>query len=435
MSTHPEIAALVNETPFIDTHEHLIEEKQRVAGEPDGRLLPCNDFAYLLLHYTGSDLIAAGMPGPDRQRFFGREADPEEKWRLVAPYWERVKHAGYGQAARRSIRALYGVEDLNASTYTDVNERYRDLIRPGYYRTVLNDFAGVESCQVNSLQRVFMETEYPTLLYQDLSFVAMSTGLDLSGLSQASGLPANTLAEWHAIIDWHFATYGPRAIAVKNQSAYSRRLDYADVSAEEAAPLFARHAAAGDLSPAELKALQDHLFRYCVRRAVDYNLPVKLHTGYYAGANSMPLARLRKNAGDLCPLLKDYPEATFVLMHIGYPYQDEFIALGKQYANARIDLCWAWIINPAASVRFLKEFLMAAPSNHLYTFGGDFYPVENIVGHAEIARQGIAQALSELVEEQWLSLGEALALAPRLMHANARADFRLAEKSQALAAV
>ena len=433
MSSHPDIRALVDDTVFIDTHEHLIEESQRLAGEVDPRVLPCDDFAYLLLHYTASDLIAAGMPGAARQRFFGRSADPDEKWELVEPYWERVKYAGYGSAVRRSVRKLYGVDDLNRSTYAAVNDRYRKLIQPGYYETVLREHAGVESCQVNSLQTVFMETEYPALLFQDLSFVAMSTGLDVEGLSEATGLPANTLAEWHCIIDWHFEEYGPRAIAVKNQSAYSRRLNYEDVSEEEAAPLFERHVRQDDLDAAEMKALQDHLFRYCVGRATEYRLPVKLHTGYYAGANAMPLERLRQNAGDLCPLLHDFPDTTFVLMHLGYPYQDEFIALGKQYSNARIDLCWTWIINPAASVRFLKEFLMAAPTNHVYTFGGDFYPVENIVGHAEIARQGITQALSELVEEGWLSLGEALELAPRLMHENARDDFRIAEKTAVIA--
>jgi hypothetical protein len=74
-----------------------------------------------------------------------------------------------------------------------------------------------------------------------------------------------------------------------------------------------------------------------------------------------------------------------------------FIALEKQYRNAYIDLCWAWMINPAASVRFLKGSLVTAPVNQAFTFGGDDESVETVYGHSEVARQGIAQAFSELV--------------------------------------
>jgi predicted TIM-barrel fold metal-dependent hydrolase len=137
----------------------------------------------------------------------------------------------------------------------------------------------------------------------------------------------------------------------------------------------------------------------------------------------MPLERLRQNAGDLCPLLQDFPDTKFVLMHIGYPYQDEFIALAKHYTNAYIDMCWAWIINPAASVRFLKEFLLAAPASKLFPFGGDYITVETVYGHSRVARMGITQALSELVEEGWLALEETPPLIERILNGNAHEVF------------
>jgi predicted TIM-barrel fold metal-dependent hydrolase len=86
-------------------------------------------------------------------------------------------------------------------------------------------------------------------------------------------------------------------------------------------------------------------------------------------------------------MLKDFPETKFVLMHIAYPYQDEAISLAKHYTNAFVDLCWAWIINPAASVRLVKEFVLAAPANKLFTFGGDYLFPECVYGHAKIARR------------------------------------------------
>jgi len=118
-----------------------------------------------------------------------------------------------------------------------------------------------------------------------------------------------------------------------------------------------------------------------------------------------------------------HPTARFVIMHITYPYQDEAIVLAKHYPNAYIDLCWAWIINPVASVRFVKEFLKAAPANKLFTFGGDYTLVEMVPGHARMARQGLAQAVSELVDEGWVESRDVHDLVERLMRGNAHEVF------------
>ena len=243
-------------------------------------------------------------------------------------------------------------------------------------------------------------------------------------MEKETGTTIRTLDAWLETIDDYFARYGPRAVALKNQSAYSRRLDYEAVPKERAAAAFGNLVSPWRAAGTDgAKALHDFLFRYCLGKAAEYGLPVKLHTGFYAGRDAMPLARLRNNAGDLSSLLQEFPETKFVLMHIGYPYQDEYIALAKHYRNAYVDMCWAWIINPAASVRFLKEFLVAAPANKLFTFGGDYIIAENIVGHSVIARRGIALALSELVGEAWLIREELPPLAAGIMHANARATF------------
>ncbi len=45
---------------------------------------------------------------------------------------------------------------------------------------------------------------------------------------------------------------------------------------------------------------------------------------------------------------------------------------------------------------------------------------------------GIARALSELVEEGWLNLSEALDLVDPILHENARRLFRLGPKTEAL---
>lgn len=95
---------------------------------------------------------------------------------------------------------------------------------------------------------------------------------------------------------------------------------------------------------------------------------------------------------DFAEVLRRAPDTTFVQMHLGDPCQEQILALAKHYTNAVVDLCWAWIINPVATERFVRDFLVIAPANKLLTFGGDYIPVEPVVGPAAIARQGLTRA-------------------------------------------
>ncbi|GMV99545.1 MAG: hypothetical protein AMXMBFR84_06840 [Candidatus Hydrogenedentota bacterium] len=427
MSVSNEIRELVQDTAFVDTHEHLWEERTRLAAlEHPGGFPQPPDFSILFMHYTNSDLIVAGMPPDDHKRLVDPSVEVHEKWKLVAPYYSRAGNTGYLQNVRESVRMLYGEDDLREDNYERISEQVKAQIQPGYYNRILREVSRIEHAQVNNFEDpVFNLTQYPDLLCQDLSFVGLSSGLNVTPYAERMNREVVTLKDWHEVVDWVFATYGPKAIAVKNQSAYGRRLDYDDVPADDAAAIFERYVRDKNaLAEHEQKAVQDHLFHYCIRKAVEYDLPVKLHTGYFAGHGGMPLHRVRANAGDLCPILKQHPDARFVIMHISYPYQDEAVALAKHYPNAYVDMCWAWIINPMASVRFVKEFLLAAPATKLFTFGGDYLPVEMVPGHAAIARKGIAQAISELVDEGWLDADTVSDTVNRIMRGNAHEVFR-----------
>ena len=425
MSLRGRVANLVNATTFVDTHEHLWEESTRLRSKVEANIrIPAPDFGTLMCHYSDSDLKVAGLTEEDHKKLVGYSLSPREKWRIVSGAYSRCRYTGYQRCIRESLKGLFGEEDIDAGNCEVISDRLREAIQPGYYRRILRDVAKVEYAQVNSAERpVFMETEQPDLLAQDLSTMALCTPPDIPAVSMRSNLNITSLGDWHRAIDWCFETFGPRAIAVKNQAAYIRRLDYADVSASEATMPFQRLLAGQIITPREEKAVQDHLFHYCIRKAGEFHLPVKLHTGYYARWHSMPLERVRKNAGDLCPVVLAHPNVNFIIMHIDYPYQDEAIAMAKHFSNVYVDMCWAWIINPAACVRFLKEFLMAVPATKLFTFGGDFLPVELVPGHAAIARQGISQALAELAEERWINEDEIPGLIERIMRSNAHEVF------------
>ncbi|UCD49952.1 MAG: amidohydrolase family protein [Phycisphaerales bacterium] len=428
---NPAVWEKVHQTPLIDTHEHLIEEKERLAGTAHPRVR-ADDWSLLLSHYLNSDLLVAGMSREAQDKFFSPQTDPSAKWRLLEPYWQAVKNTGYGLAVRIAMQQLYEVDDLSAATVRKVQAGYEKVRRPGFYQHVLCDLAKIESCQVNCLSAPFGESDMPTLLMQDISIVGMFAGPSLEGFGKPTGIDVKTLADWHRVIDWWFDKYGKYAVAVKSQNAYSRDIDYEQVPAEKAEPIFKKRLENQPLTGTERKALEDHLFWYAVGKATEQELPVKLHTGYYAGQNGMPLGRLIHNAGSACDLCRRAPKTRFVFMHICYPYYEELISVAKHYTNAYIDMCWSWIINPVAAQDFLKKYLVTAPANKVLTFGGDYIPVEPVLGHAAVTRRGIALALTELAEEGWLSLPDALELADAIMHNNARQIFNLPEKTKAL---
>lgn len=418
----------VEQTPFVDTHEHLIEERQRVEGIVHPRFFQSNDWSYLFQDYAAEDLVVCGMPQKDFQSFLNPNLRSEEKYLLVAPYWKRIRNTGYGLALRHTFRGLYGERDLTSNTFPQIAEKYHEFVRPGFYTDILRR-SNIEFCHVNALQGSFMESATPNILAQDLSILSLCrcSAADFVRIEEETGLRPSSLDEWLSIIDDYFRRYGSKAVAVKCQIAYTRALNFAPVTKSLAARLFpsqadltgARHSLGAD----DLKAVQDFLFRYCIGKAEEYGLPVKLHTGYLASVGVMQVDRVRSNASDLCRLLQDYPGVNFVLMHIGYPYEHEFIALAKQYPNAYIDMCWAWMLNPVASTRFLTEFLVAVPSNKIFTFGGDLVAAEPIYGHAILARRGIVEAVHQLVASGWLAAEDMPTLIEQIMRGNAHQFF------------
>jgi len=96
MKAHRDILHLVDTTPFVDTHEHLWEEKHRVdalaTGRDSGMWSP--DIAMLLGHYVDSDLIVAGLSSKDMDKIKGYDLSPKEKWALVEPYYKRSRNTG-----------------------------------------------------------------------------------------------------------------------------------------------------------------------------------------------------------------------------------------------------------------------------------------------------------------------------------------------------
>ena len=166
--------------------------------------------------------------------------------------------------------------------------------------------------------------------------------------------------------------------------------------------------------------------------AQQYNLPIKIHTGYMAGNDVMDLDRTRPSR--LSSLIAHFPEARFVLMHTGYPYGGEIASLAKHFRNVYADLCWAWSVDPHSTVDFVRRMLHTCPSHKLFAFGGDtFYP-EATVAFAIQAREGLNKALQAEIDAGVMGEEQAIKLAAKFMQRNQYDCFDIVGKRRALVA-
>jgi hypothetical protein len=429
-----DLALHIRDTRLVDTHEHLWKEREWVE---DG---PADILQDLFGNYVPADFVSAGAP-PEAMKRLTDASDPDLEGRFagVQAAWEAIRFTGYGEAVRLLARHVYGIAEITGSALREAQARLPALRRPGERLRLLREGANLDHTHTDDFcWPCLPDASGPDFFLYDLSWVGFCSGdIDWEELARETGVTVWHLATLREAMEGLFAKYAPCAIAVKSQHAYRRTLawhDRCDADAQcaldriltaerDSAPNQAAWSQRSNdpTTPEDRLCLGDWCWARGLELAAEHNLPFKIHTGYYAGTGRMPVDWIR--AGNLYDLMARFPKTRFVLMHIAYPYSDELVALVKRYPNAWADLCWAWSINPHASMEFVRRFLHAAPSNKLFAFGGDTRGPTGALAYALQARKWLTRALQAEVNEGELTEEEAIALATRLMRDNQLACF------------
>ena len=430
-----EIADHVAAVSVVDTHSH---QPGDYAWEgPDAPDILVDLFGW----YGSSDLVAAGAEPEAVARLLDRgDEDLEDRFAGVAAAWEVAQFTGYGEAVRIAARDLYEIEALGGAAVRAGQQRLEALQRRGGCVALLRDRAKLDHVQTDlGLDVVDLPRSSASFFLRDLSLRRFAIGaIDDPVIEEATGVTVRDLATLGQAMEVLFARCAPLSIAVKSQHAYVRTLAWqqrTDAEAERAVQVVLGGAPGSDDPQSEARLC---LGDWCLARGVElagaYHLPIKLHTGYLAGTGrlgaSMPVDRLR--AGHLAPLLMEYPDARFVLMHIAYPYSDELIALAKHFGNVYVDLCWAWAVNPFASTDFVRRFLHAVPTNKLFAFGDDAATPSMAYAYAVQMRRWLTRALEEEVADGLLTTRQAIDIATLLLRGNQMACFDVEGRQRAL---
>ncbi len=438
------LAEALADVKLIDTHEHVAAESVRL-----GMTL---DFTYLMPHYVSSDLVSAGMAvddletirRPGRQmvnalrkgihpskadyefadRLPAQDPDLDEKWRRLAPFWARTRNTGYARCLLIAMRDLFGIDDLNEDTYRPLSEALQSSNQNGWYRYVLKDRAGIEmSVEDYGTTDVDRELFAPSIRYDH--FVDIHSLLDVRKLEHDNGVLIHRVDDLVRALetDMH-RKVREGMVAVKCGLAYDRTLYFGEATQHDAEQVFNRLFRCRDerLPWEEAKPLQDYMMHQVIEHAIEYGLPIQIHTGLQEGNGNVIT---NSNPTLLTNLFFQYPRARFDIFHCAYPYYAELAVLAKNFPNVYADMVWMYIVSPRAAANILHEWLEMIPVSKILGFGGDWITVEGAYGHSRLARQTIARVLAEKVEDGYCTEAEAVSFGQMMLRENAKELFKL----------
>jgi hypothetical protein len=217
-------------------------------------------------------------------------------------------------------------------------------------------------------------------------------------------------------------------VSIKFEIAYFRTLHFDDPPQAEAAKIYDHYHAGGKPSAAEHAIFEDYMFRYLLREAGRLHLAVQIHTAVGTGDF---FSVTGGNVLNLENVLRDlrYSNVNFVLLHGGYPFQNQAIWLTAR-ENVYLDSSLMGIyLYPKDLAEVLRHWLLLYPDK--VVFGSDAFPFNEAIGAeesdwlaVESARTALAAALSGMILDREVTEQQALKFAHGYLHDNAARIYR-----------
>ncbi len=419
---YPEIRDYCEKIPIVDCHDH--------SGECEPRYT--DPIRAIKSGYFTNDIQSASSE-KDLRILDDVSLSLEERWPILEKTWKRTCHTGYAQVTKRVLKKFYGEDELTLEALKRMQNKLLDLSDEKTFDSILED-ANIAVRLVNRwlIRDKILDGSYK-LTPRARIVISLSNYHTVRSYSEIQELIAPLNIHITSLDDYLDACckifdiqkkFG--AVAFKDLSAYERTINFGNPSREEAEKLFnlvmedpRRNAA----YPDEIKPLGDYLFHAFMHMARDMDLPVQIHTGQLA---HMRNDIVKTNAIGLTKIIELHRDVRFDLFHANWPYSGELLYLAKNYPNVAIDFCWTNIIDPVYCQNMFKQALSCVPHGKIHGYGSDFLgSVDRAWAHAQIARDNIAIALSDMVEMEYLGLDEAKEVAYAWLFANANDYFRL----------
>jgi len=369
----------------------------------------------LLLEPYLTDLLSDAAGKIDKDALRKRSA--WEALETLRPALQPQEFSGTFQCTRRGLLDLYGVDlwDLNRGACAQLD----DAISRNYahhfewYRTVMRK-AGFSRLIRPVHPEFYARQESPESARQETSFtqtvMRIDPLLDLwprasarrGSLAAIAGVEPVDAKTWRAFLGNLFDLAARNgALGTKQLQAYGRDLDF--VPREDSEVVWS-----GDLTPPQVRVLQDWVVHECSKQAHDRGWPHQVHVGTHNLTQSSPMP--------LAALGQRYPRMKIVMIHC-WPFLKEAGWLAKYHSNLYIDTCWQPVLNPEFLRDAMRLWLNYVPTNKI-TCGHDSTTIEMAAGSALFTREILAQTIPD-----WAGEKRRRQLAADLLHKNAMAIY------------
>lgn len=425
------LVAVAASIPTVDTHQHLGPE---VPVETDLCQMMVDD------NYLLTDLVSAGMTEETRERVADPSVPVAERWGLLKPLWERIRHGSYARAHLVALRDLYGADSLRDSQVEEVSVRLsEDFATPGLFRRVLSErcsfgallYVGYPLPAVFSTQGGIetVLTQGGYFDHQEPRFLNVARPLDRADFSPDGlfeqdaarlGVELKTTDDLVPAMDAILRDHRAKGAVGFKIAA----LPWTEPTPDELKEAFLRRGQAADCAAAH--SLICLYVSRVAALAAEMDVPVAVHTGA-PWTNWLDFRMWEPTA--LIPLLSAFRDTRFDLYHAGIPYVTQASMLGKAFPNVWLNLCWAHVISSELALRSIAEWLDLVPVNKVLAFGGDYHNRTIVLtyGHLTMARSHLAQVLALRIRNGRMSEEDARAVMQRWLCDNPRELYRIAE--------
>ena len=412
-----EILAEIDKLPIIDCHEHLATEAARNRDTID--------VMTLFQHYCKADIEAAGLSQNSQQNaIFDRSIPLQTRWKNFKPYFDVIKYGSYAFPAFAYVRDILEIEDINETTIDEISQRLQSDNQGGLYKKIMQGKCNIETAIQCTEGVVTGDQDFFVYLCRSRS-LGIYDPASINALEKETDISIYTLKDCVNAIQKYIADCKQKgAVGIKVGDAYSRIIEFDDVSTSEAERIFMETQDGIRKRPSKKEGiiLENYIMRRQVEACIDVDLPVVIHTGYQAG-NKNDIRNARSI--HLWSLLQAYPKAKFDLFHGSFPYTADMLVLGKYFQNVTLNMCWMHIMSPTVSRRTLSEWLDAVPVNKIFAFGGDYQIVEKIYGHLQLAKMNVATVLADKIREGRIAESDAVPIARLLFYENPKRWYNL----------
>ncbi|TCN01872.1 amidohydrolase family protein [Paenibacillus sp. BK033] len=416
------IREYIRDLRIIDGHEHLATQVLREKDKTD---------LFGLMHYLDSDMITSGMPRGILAKRNG--LGDEQKAALFMKYWERVKNTTYARVFRTAMEDLYGMRDWSERGLLELNEKVlAATLDKEWYGKVMTEKSKIDLAFTLIYTTDVNFDMFRPIMFMDFTY-KLRTQKDILAVERASEQQVNTLQHYLTAVDALLNKYVKEGmVATKLGHAYWRTLACEKPTFHEAELVFNRLMASSldeGLSQAETRPLQDYLIHFVIQRSTAYNLPVQIHTGHHeTSVSGNGNIITNSKVSSLLPLLLEYSNTKFVLLHCGFPYEQEYLTIAKNFANVYADFTWMYIISPTAAKHILHQMIEMVPQTKIQGFGGDYNFIEGTYAHLKLAKKIVGDVLVEKVENGALDEDEAIGFAKAIFRNNLIDIYGLDEK-------